>query len=89
MFHALNSWIVKITKKKNFNVVDDFLFANDLRALVVNLFLGDDWFLFHLDIDERNNPFGQFVLWSFNNDDKFLILIWTNLNRDFLLKFFA
>jgi len=56
---------------------------------VIDLLLVDDWLLFHLDINERYYPLGQFVLWSLDDNDEFLILTWTNFHRDFLLKFFA
>jgi len=80
LFHALDSWVIKITEKKNLDGVYDFLLADNLGALVVELLLVDYWLFVHFDIDERYDSFGQFVLWSFNDNDEFLVLIWTNLD---------
>jgi len=85
LFHAFNSWVVKITKKKNLNVVHNLLLANNLIALMIKLFLINDWLFIHLNINERDNSLCQFVLRSFHNDDEFLALICTNLDRDLFL----
>lgn len=56
---------------------------------MIKIFLSDDWFFIYFDIYERYDSRGQFVLWSLYNNNKFLILVWTNFARNFLLKFFT
>lgn len=89
--HTLNLWIVKVSKQQNFKLLGDWLLLEDHAFFFVAhvLLLGglNRRFL-ELDVNERNNSTLQFVLWGFNNDDEFLVSLWTNLKCDAFLKLF-